>query len=443
MKQLNPIMFLIQGTGAAVFIIMLEFLFVPPIPRRQKIFLYLYIVFCSMFLSIYTGNLGTPILLAGCFLILLFAPAKFRLWNIMIFQIVWFWSVLTDYAVTIPLRFLGYDFDRIRSSPPMAFTFLLVHALLAILPCAFFRKRIHLGLRTYGEGFAPVMQWLLLGEMSICSGIYLFNIIAGSFTNYPTQILLFNGILIFAFTFVNFLILFLVYRALSENKRLALQAQEREKLVEYTKQLESHYQEIRRFKHDYMNILATINGYIQENDMNRLKAYFNSRLLPTGRNLLDKDAVIARLSNIKVLEIKGLFYTKLIQAMNLGLNVSLELTEEIAEIPMNLLVLSRILGIYLDNAMEAASATDEKLLHAALIRRGGDLIFHIENSTPALPCSLDELTAPGFTTKENHSGLGLSTVAELLADCPDVSVCTGCESGRFRQILTLHCNRKN
>ena len=439
---MSSIELFLQGTGTVVFIIMLEFLLIPPLSRIQRCFLYLYVTFCGMFLSFSAGYLGTPALLAGCFLILLFAPAQFRLWNIMIFQLVLFWSVLTDYAITIPLRFLGSDFVRIRFSLPLASAFLLIHAVLAIPPCAFFRRRIHRALRTYGDNFAPVMQWLLLGEMSICSGIYLFNIIAGSFTNYPTQILLFNGILIFAFTFVNFLILFLVYRTLSENKRLALQAQEREKLVEYTKQLESHYQEIRRFKHDYMNILATINGYLQENDLEQLKSYFNSRLLPTGRDLLDKDAVIARLSNIKVLEIKGLFYTKLVQAMNLRLNVTLELTEEISEIRMNLLVLSRILGIYLDNAMEAAADTPEKLFHVALVRRGEDLIFHIENSADDLPWSLDELAAPGFTTKENHSGLGLSTVAELLADCTRVSVCTACESGRFKQILTIHGNQE-
>lgn len=440
---MNPIVFFIQSVGVAVFIVMLELFLVSQISRKQRFLLYFYVTFCSVFLTIYTGNVGTPALLAGSFLILLFTPAKVRLWNIILFQLVWFWSVLTDYAITIPMRFFGYDFDRIRSCLPAASLFLLIHAVIAIVPCALLRKRLHRALRIYGEGFPSSMQWLLLGEISLCSGIYLFTIVAGSFTNYPTQILLFNGILIFAFTFVNFLILFIVYRTLSENKRLALQAQEKEKLVEYTAQLESHYQEIRRFKHDYMNILATMNGYIQENDMKGLKSYFNSRLLPTGKDLLDKDAVIARLSNIKVLEIKGLFYTKLVQAMNLGLNVSLELTEEVKSISADLLVLSRILGIYLDNAMEAAVQTGQKLLHTALVLRDEDLIFHIENSSPALPCSLDALSKPGFTTKENHSGLGLSTVAELLADCPYITVRTAFCDGRFQQTLTIHGNQEN
>ena len=72
-----------------------------------------------------------------------------------------------------------------------------------------------------------------------------------------------------------------------------------------------------------------------------------------------------------------------------------------------------------------------------------DLIFHIENSSPALPCSLDALSKPGFTTKENHSGLGLSTVAELLADCPYITVRTAFCDGRFQQTLTIHGNQEN
>ena len=72
-----------------------------------------------------------------------------------------------------------------------------------------------------------------------------------------------------------------------------------------------------------------------------------------------------------------------------------------------------------------------------------DLIFHIENSSPALPCSLDALSKPGFTTKENHSGLGLSTVAELLADCPYITVHTAFCDGRFQQTLTIHGNQEN
>ena len=80
-------------------------------------------------------------------------------------------------------------------------------------------------------------------------------------------------------------------------------------------QLENHYQEIRRYKHDYMNILSTINGYIQEGDLEKLKGYFELRLGSVNRLMFNNDATIAKLALIRVLEIKGLLYTKLIQEM--------------------------------------------------------------------------------------------------------------------------------
>ena len=92
--------------------------------------------------------------------------------------------------------------------------------------------------------------------------------------------------------------------------------------------------------------------------MELLKEFFELKILPASRLLVDKEAVIARLSNIKILELKGIIYGKLVQAMNLDLNIILEITDEILQIDTDLLVLSRVLGIYLDNAIEAAAKTN-------------------------------------------------------------------------------------
>ncbi|MDO4292329.1 MAG: GHKL domain-containing protein [Eubacteriales bacterium] len=281
------------------------------------------------------------------------------------------------------------------------------------------------------------MQWLLFLEVSICSFIFLINIIFGSLNGYPTEILLFNGVLIFSFAAANFLIFLVLYRTLQDNKRLELKTQEQEKLTEYMTQLENHYQEIRRFKHDYINILSTLSAYIEENDMPRLSDYFERRIMPSRRLLLNKDETISRLSFIKVLEIKGLLYTKLIQAMNLDLNVTLELRQEITRIPMNLLTLTRILGIFLDNAMEAAVLTKERRVHVAIIPKDGKLFFHIENSSPPPAFPLEKLAEPGVSTKANHSGLGLSTVRLLLESVPCVQQYTVYENGTMKQILEL------
>lgn len=434
---MNSNIIISQISGIITFIIMIEFLLISPRRKLESIILYAYILFCCLFLASLWGQLGTPLLLLGCSAVIAISERSASLWNLALFQVSWFFSIISDYAVTIPLRLLGYDFDSISSSLELTLLYSLIHTLLAIIPCFFLGKWLRRKLKEYDNVIPPKLQKLLLCEISICSCIFLLNIIAGSFTNYPSEILLFNGILFLGFAFANLVIILLLYHTLQENKRLALKTQEQEKLAEYTSQLESHYQEMRRFKHDYMNILSTMSGFIQENDMERLKDYFELHIVPTSRLLANKDAIIARLSNIKVLEIKGLLYTKLVQAMNQDLDIHLELSEEITAIQMNLLVLSRILGIYLDNAMEAALLTPERYLHIAIVKKEQKVIFHLENSSLPPPVSMAKLAAPGFSTKENHSGLGLSTARELVEAIPNVQTFMTYDSGRMKQIITI------
>lgn len=303
------------------------------LPRKITYPLYLYTIFICIFLAPFSGQYGIPIFLLGAIIILLFHK-KDRLYNLLFFQILWAWSVLTDYAVTIPLRIAGYDFDVILTSLPLTLLFSILHALLCILPCLFIGNRLHRKLVTDQNVIPPRIQLLLFLEVTICSCIFLINIIFGSLLHYPSDILFFNGILIFCFATANVLIFLMLYNTLQANKKLELQAREQENLTHYMAQLENHYQDIRRFKHDYLNILSTITGYIQENDMDKLRNYFDSSIVTSSSILVNQDDTLARLSLIKVTEIKGLLYTKMVQAMNRQLDVSFELTQESQNFPL-------------------------------------------------------------------------------------------------------------
>ena len=297
---MNIYFILCQLIATITFLIMCKLILVAPTSKFFSISLYVYIPFCCLGIAPFSGQLGTPLLLLGAFTILLFFNKAYRLYNLLFFQILWAWSVLTDYAVTIPLRIAGYDFDVILTSLPLTLLFSILHALLCILPCLFIGNRLHRKLVTNQDVIPPRIQRLLFLEVTICSCIFLINIIFGSLLHYPTDILLFNGILIFCFAAANVLIFLMLYNTLQANKKLELQAREQENLTHYMAQLENHYQDIRRFKHDYLNILSTITGYIQENDMDKLRNYFDSSIVTSSSILVNQDDTLARLSLIKV-----------------------------------------------------------------------------------------------------------------------------------------------
>lgn len=427
-----------QFMATATYILMCHLILSKHISRKINALLYAYLILVCIFLAPVLGQFGIPVFFIGSDIILLFNKRD-RVLNLLLFQIIWAWSVLTDYMLTIPLRLiLGYDFSAIDTSLPLTLLFSILHALLCILPCLFIGNRLHRKLVTDQNVIPPRIQLLLFLEVTICSCIFLINIIFGSLLHYPSDILFFNGILIFCFATANVLIFLMLYNTLQANKKLELQAREQENLTHYMAQLENHYQDIRRFKHDYLNILSTITGYIQENDMDKLRDYFDSSIVTSSSILVNQDDTLARLSLIK-----GLLYTKMVQAMNRQLDVSFELTQEITELSTDLLTLSRVLGIFLDNAIEAASETEQKRFHIAIVCKVHSVIFHIENSTKPLLFPLEELFKPSISSKEAHSGLGLPTANMLIANAPELTSNTICENGLFKQILVVSNFKKN
>ncbi|MDD6207361.1 MAG: GHKL domain-containing protein [Clostridiales bacterium] len=415
----------------------IDLLLLPPIRKKTKLILYAYLFTTACFGSNFFGYVTAGVMLTGALLILFYSHERFFIWNMILVLVSWLWSVLIDYGVSILERCMGYDYAMIYASNWLPWLHFTMTALFSLFPAYILGRTLRQKLAT-NPGLIPDRQLkALLLETILCAGIFVCYIYWGSFSGFSTAALIFNGILFLCFILVNLFLYMNLYQLLKENQELALRNQAQESLREYTTQLESHYQEMRRFRHDYMNILATLGGYINNGDLDRLKVFFDEKIMKAGNSLVDKNAVIGRLSQIEVLEIKGIFYTKCIEAMNRQIDVSLELTETIRQIPTDLLALSRILGIYLDNAIEAAENSAEKFLLLAVYTKNHQIIFHIENSTPPLSVPLEQLYQQGFSTKNGHNGLGLTNARLLLEQHPDIHVITEQKDTRFIQTIAV------
>src|SRR5699024_7501000 len=79
-----------------------------------------------------------------------------------------------------------------------------------------------------------------------------------------------------------------------------------ENYYKYTLQIEKINNEMRKFRHDYVNILSTLSDYIREDDMEGLRKYFNEEIIPMQDNMQMKTLKINGIENLKVREIKGL-----------------------------------------------------------------------------------------------------------------------------------------
>lgn len=221
----------------------------------------------------------------------------------------------------------------------------------------------------------------------------------------------------------------------TEAKQNALQD-----LQYYMRNLEDMYNGLRSFKHDYINILLSMSGYIQNGDMDELKQFFETKIFPT-KNLIDQgDYKLNQFSNIGVLEIKSLLCAKIIYAHESGIDVTIDIPERVDSFPMDTIDLARMLGIFLDNAIEASPAVKQPQIGLNIIRHDAGVSIIISNRFCDYGEGLHQLRQKGFSTKTGHQGIGLSNAQKIISSYDNVLLETTMQSGCFIQHMELGSN---
>ena len=244
--------------------------------------------------------------------------------------------------------------------------------------------------------------------------------------------LIFIGIIIFFITLI-----IIISRYTLRELRYRRNMEEIETYYEYTLQIESINNEMRKFRHDYVNILTTMSEYIRENDMDGLKTYFNDNIVPMKDNLQMNSIKINGTDNLKVRAIKGLVTTKILQAQEKNIPISIEVPELIDHIEMNTVDLSRIIGIIIDNAIEASEELEDALIRIAFINVETSVMFIVMNKCKEDMSKIHELFQDSFSTKGDNRGLGLTTLKDITDTTENVLLDTTIENGYFVQKVEI------
>lgn len=238
-----------------------------------------------------------------------------------------------------------------------------------------------------------------------------------------------------------FVLLILIYNTLYKNIKKEAEFTNRknefENLKQYTKTMESFYKEMRKFKHDYINILSSMSGYIDTDDMNGLKKYFEENIISLGKEMDSRDFKLDLLQDIKILELKGIVSSKVIMAYEKNIDVFIDISNPIENISMNIIDLCRIIGILLDNAIEASQESYDKSLEIGLINKDDSISIIIINSFPENLPPIFKIYEGGFSTKGTDRGLGLYSLKEILSNYDNTFLDTSIENNKFVQVLNI------
>lgn len=217
------------------------------------------------------------------------------------------------------------------------------------------------------------------------------------------------------------------------NSALALKEQQYDRQQDYIKTIDSLINEFRRLKHSHANIIYGFYGYIQEEDLPGLKAYYSEVADDTKKK--DSSQLLA-LQKIEVYALFGLLWNKINEAESRGIEVGIRVTDEIHEAGMKLTDLCEVLGNYLDNAIDAAAESEIKKMNVNLTDDGGYLTISVENTYEGT-LDVKEIQRKGYSTKGNGRGFGLEITNQVLFKYPNILHNTFAENGIFKQELVI------
>ncbi|MGJ3933966.1 sensor histidine kinase [Lactiplantibacillus argentoratensis] len=229
-------------------------------------------------------------------------------------------------------------------------------------------------------------------------------------------------------------VLFILTKRNLENK---MRQKQMEDMQNYVDQLEQDYQDLRKFRHDYQNILISIENYINEEDIVGLENYYSKYIKKTQKQLKTNLFNLTELVNLKDKVAKSIISSKLTSAQSQGIESTFEEKDIVENFDIGPIEFVRILGILLDNSIEASRDSDKKVLRVAVAKEKATNIIFIGNSYSGSLPPLYKLRQPGFSTKGKNRGLGLSNVSSLIKEIPNVTLETRIDNDMFVQILRI------
>lgn len=260
---------------------------------------------------------------------------------------------------------------------------------------------------------------LLIGYLFVV--IYAFMNIVQHYKAYSDLI---SGILLFILIQCTFIMIVFLKgnQTQKETYTRELTREQLNNLKMYTDQLEHDQIKLRSFEQNYKGTIKKLRSIAQAKDYAKMKTslgtledYSNSYFDNISMQLF-KD-----LNNVVNPYLKSLLISKLTLINQNKIDCHFECRDVVNEIAINIFDLVRLLGISIDNAIEATKGQKNGQIQIALVQETTQLSIIINNTTSE-KTDINEMMQEGFTTKQHHTGLGMVNVQDIKRKYPNLFV---------------------
>ncbi len=241
-----------------------------------------------------------------------------------------------------------------------------------------------------------------------------------------------------AIIFLLVIYLIFMYGAREEMHREQIEAQKAslKQQAVYIENLEGLQREVRRFRHDFKNMMSGMYLQAREGDLDAVQSYIQEMTADFDMQVGSQIRLMNQLANIHMAEVKGLFLEKLKEMQKQRISCELEVLKPFAGTAVRGTDLCRCLGILLDNAMEEVQGREEGEIHIMISSQEGCTTFRVKNTLFSSP-DFPRIGTLGYSTKGVGRGIGLSNYRKILERYEQALPLTAVQNGYFVQELKV------
>lgn len=154
-------------------------------------------------------------------------------------------------------------------------------------------------------------------------------------------------------------------------------------------------------------------GYVSTKDIAGLSEYY-SQLIGDCQKVNNLTTLSPEVINNPA--IYSILASKYHKADELGIKINLNIFLDLNKLDMKIYEFTRVLGILLDNAIEASYECDKKIINVEMrndFSRHRQLMI-IENTYTEKDVDTEKIFEKGYSSKPNNSGLGLWEAREIM-----------------------------
>lgn len=240
-----------------------------------------------------------------------------------------------------------------------------------------------------------------------------------------------NTVLIAIYTFI-------VYRFADTEAKFANVSNKYTMTLKSLREYEEILDKYRINNHENRNQLMIIRNMIVKGEKN-VKEYIENLL---DVNIQDDERLMYQTSKIPDGGLRGLIYSKVLYMQQNKINYELNISPSLKAVELielgekNIIDMCKIVGVFLDNAIEEVSKLKNGKISISMYIVDDTLSIEISNNFEG-NFDIERISDPGYTTKGKGHGYGLSLVRKIINENKYMTNLKRIDKDVFTQILNI------